>query len=60
MKLPSPTGLGGVISDQLVNDIATIWTNGYAVKTSTKRKAGVRYSSPVIVRRRLAVILSPG
>ena len=28
------------MSDQLVNDIATIRTNGYAVKTSTKMMAG--------------------
>ena len=40
MKLPSPTRFGGVMSDQLVNDIATIWATGYAVKTSTKRTAG--------------------
>ena len=30
------------MSDQLVNDIATIWVSGYAVKASTKRMAGVR------------------
>src|SRR5262245_46290631 len=52
-------GLGGVVSDQLVNDMRTIWRNGYAVKTRTKTIAGERYSSPVSVRRRVAVMGSP-
>jgi hypothetical protein len=43
----------------LVNDIPTIWRKGYAVKTSTKTMAGVRYNNPVNLRRRMAVIRSP-
>src|SRR4029079_15132015 len=50
---------GAVMSDQLVNDIATIPISGTAVKTSTKMTAGATYSSPVSRRRCLAVIRSP-
>src|ERR1044072_1299608 len=39
--------LGGVISDQLLNDIQIIWPSGYTVKARTNTSAGARYARPI-------------
>jgi hypothetical protein len=39
--------VGGVINDQSLSDIQTIWRNGQAVKMITKARAGNTYQNPV-------------